>query len=118
MPHLSAIWASVSPCILKGVQPNQGSPSWSYRPPGAKAEGLEPRNLCAITQPGGEQHTAGEVPSARPWVTLGGTQGGLRSALGGGKGTLAEEGHQQGQEPEWPLGKWWETGVWAGAGGR
>lgn len=52
------------------------------------------------------------------WVTLGGTQGGLCLALGGGKGNLAEGGHQQGQEPEWPLGKWWEPGVWAGAGGR
>lgn len=128
-PAWALCWVPLSPtCQQFGPQfPREyrrvcsqirGSPSWSHRPAGAGAEGLEPRNPCAFTEPGGEQHTAGAASSARPWVALGGTQGGLLSAPGRGKGTLAEGGHRRGQEPKWPLGEWWEPGVWAGAGVR
>lgn len=60
--------------------------------------------------------TAGTVPSACSWVTPGRTQGASFSSRWGNRHTCRGNGMNKAGKSKWPLGKWWEQALSAGAG--
>lgn len=117
-PHTSAIWASVFPSRLEGVPLGQWFPNLAVphlRPAGAGAEGPGPRNLC-FQQARGDGYswcsalcTFMDHPG---WNSRGVSQLRWREVhIYRGKGI------SKAREPERPLGKRWEHGLWGGAGG-